>query len=103
MLIYQLNFCKNFLRNIEYEYSFLINNSLIIYKIQSHYLNLFWNYSISKYGQYKTYQLFIKLITLLNKLQSFTKLFREFFLKQNQSTQMLQRLPPLMQSILNIN
>lgn len=80
----------------------LLNDSSSVNKAQSHYITLLWNYLVYKYGEFKTTKQFAQLLRQMMKLQSYTKLHREFFRKENQSTDMLERLAPLMQSVLNI-
>ena len=80
-----------------------LNNSIMVYQNQSYYVDLIWNYFLLKYGYVKTIEKFIQIVQQINKLQFYTKYFREFFQNENQSSQLVDKLAPLMQTVLNIN
>ncbi|UJR29829.1 hypothetical protein I4U23_017372 [Adineta vaga] len=80
----------------------LLKDHLSVHRAQSHYLKLTWNYLIYKQGYYKTIRQFTQLITQITRIQSLIMQYGIFFRTQFQSTDALERFPPLMQTILNI-
>jgi len=80
-----------------------LNDQLSVNRAQFHYIRLTWNYLLYKQGERKTTKQFMKLMGEIEKLQSYTKMFRQYFHKQNQSTDVFERLAPLMQTVLNIS
>jgi hypothetical protein len=80
-----------------------LNDQLSVNRAQFHYIRLTWNYLLYKQGERKTSQQFIKLMGEIEKLQSYTKAIRKYFHTQNQSTDVLERLAPLMQTVFNIS
>jgi hypothetical protein len=80
-----------------------LNDQLSVNRAQFHYIRLTWNYLLYKQGERKTSQQFIKLMGEIEKLQSYTKTIRKYFHTQNQSTDVLERLAPLMQTVFNIS
>ncbi|CAF1163507.1 unnamed protein product [Rotaria sp. Silwood1] len=79
-----------------------LNDELAVNRAQSHYTKLTWNYLVHKQGEKKTSKQFTQILTEIERLQSFTKYFREFFLTQTKSTDTLERFAPLMQAVLNV-
>jgi hypothetical protein len=80
-----------------------LNDPLAVYRAQVHYTRLLWNYMVNKQGEMKTCKMFTQLLTIIFRIQSVTKGFREFLLFQFTSSNTVDRLEPLMQTILNIS
>ncbi|CAF1307017.1 unnamed protein product [Rotaria sordida] len=80
-----------------------LNDEIAVNRAQSHYIKLTWNYLVYKLGEKNTSKKFIQILTEIERLQSFTKYFREFFLTQTKSKDTLERFAPLIQAVLNIN
>ncbi|CAF0960324.1 unnamed protein product [Adineta ricciae] len=80
----------------------LLKENLTVFRVQSHYLTLTWNYLIYKQGYSKTIQQFTRLFTEITRIQSVISQYRQFFRSQFQSTDAVERFPPLMQAVLHI-
>ena len=100
LLLLILLFSKGLSMNENENY---LNNSKNVFQIQSYYVHLLWNYLLSKHGYIQTIRQFDQLIQQIHKLQFYTQFFREFFQRENQTTDLVQKLAPLMQTVLNIN
>jgi hypothetical protein len=80
-----------------------LKDSLAVSRAQLHYTKLLWNYMVNKQGEMKTCQQFIQLLTIIFRIQSAVKRFREILRFQFTSSNTVDRLEPLMQTILNIS
>lgn len=80
----------------------ILNDGLAVNRAQSHYTRLTWNYLIYKQGEKKTFQQFTQIMAEIERIQSFTKHYRDFFRSEIQSNDISERFAPLMQAVLNI-
>lgn len=80
-----------------------LKDSLSVYRAQSHYLKLLWNHLICHQGEQRTIHKFTHLLTRILQLQSLMTKYRDFFQEQMQSTEVIERFPPLMQAVLHIS
>lgn len=78
-------------------------DSKLVFEIQSYYVHLLWNYLLSKHDYLQTIRQFNQIVQQIHQLQFYTRDLREFFQEQDQNTDLVQRLAPLMQTVLNIN
>lgn len=82
----------------------ILNDALSVNRAQSHYTKLIWNYLLNKYGdEKKTIQQYIQIMQQIERIQLHTKYFRDYFRTQTQSEDILDRIAPLMQAVLNIS
>jgi hypothetical protein len=80
-----------------------LNDPLAIYRAQSHYTRLIWNYLVDKQGEQKTIRQFIQLLSLVFRIQSMTKYFRDFFSRaQFNLSNKADFFTPLMRTLLHI-
>jgi hypothetical protein len=80
-----------------------LNDSLAVNRAQSYYTRILWNYMINKQGERKTWKQFTHLLTIIFRIQSMTKKTREFFRVQHRTSDIMNRIAPLMQSVLHIS
>ncbi|UJR17707.1 hypothetical protein I4U23_004605 [Adineta vaga] len=80
-----------------------LNDSLAVYRLQSYYTKLLWNYLIKKQGETKTCQNFTQLLTAIFRAQSAAKKFREFLSGQATTLDTVDDIAPLMQTLLHIS
>ena len=81
----------------------LLKDSLAIFRAQSYYTELLWNYSLDKYGELKTGQKFTQLLGDIIRIQSVTERFRAFLREQFLSMDDHDALSPLLHTILHIS
>lgn len=74
-----------------------------INQAQCHYTKLFWNYSVHRHGELQAIQRFVRLLALILRIQFFSKLFRDFLRTRYMTSDMADRIAPLMQTALNIS
>ena len=80
-----------------------LKDSLAVYRAQSYYTKLLWNYMIKKQGETKTCKNFTKLLTAIFRAQSAAMRFREFLSSQVTTLDAVDDIAPLMQTILHIS
>jgi hypothetical protein len=80
-----------------------LKDSLAVHRAQSHYISLFWNYLVNKWGEVKAYKNFSQLLTIIFRMQSASKNIREFFRTQYINSNNVDKIGPLMQSVLHIS
>jgi hypothetical protein len=80
-----------------------LKDPLAVNRAQSHYTQVLWNYLVNKQGEINTYKQFTQLLTGIFRIQSAAKKIREFFRGQFTSSNILDRIAPLMQTVLNIS
>ncbi|CAF3783673.1 unnamed protein product [Rotaria sp. Silwood1] len=78
-------------------------DSLAVYRAQSYYIKLLWNYMIKKQGETKTCKHFIKLLSATFRAQSVALRFRQFLSSQVTTLDAIDDIAPLMQTILHIS
>jgi hypothetical protein len=80
-----------------------LKDPLAVNRAQFHYTRLLWNYMVNKQDEIKTCQQFTQLLTIIFRIQSAAKRFREFLRFHFTSSNTVDRIEPLMQTILNIS
>ena len=80
-----------------------LKDPLAVYRAQSYYTKLLWNYMIKKQGETKTCKDFTKLLTAIFRAQSTALRFREFLSSQMTTLDGVDDIAPLMQTILHIS
>ena len=81
----------------------LSNDPLAIYRAQSFYTDLLWKYMKKKWNEDETNQKFVRLIPIIFQVQTTSKCFRDYFRTQITTTDAINKLAPLMQSLLQIS
>jgi hypothetical protein len=80
-----------------------LKDSLAVHRAQSHYTKLFWNYLVNKWGEGQACKHFTHLLTIIFRMQSAAKNFREFFQGQFTTLNSVDKIAPLMQTVLHIS
>jgi hypothetical protein len=80
-----------------------LKDSLAVYRAQSYYTKLLWNYMIKKQGETKTCEHFTKLLTAIFRVQSAAARFRQFLSSQVTTLDAVDEIAPLMRTILHIS
>jgi hypothetical protein len=80
-----------------------LKDSLAVFQAQAHYTEILWNYLVNKQGEIEASRCFTQLLTCIFRIQSAAKVFREFFRVQLIKTDTVDRIAPLMQSVLHIS
>jgi hypothetical protein len=70
---------------------------------QSYYTKVLWNYMIDKWGEEETCKRFIQLLTVIFRMQSTAKLFRQYFRDQFTTSDTVDKIAPLIQTVLQIS
>lgn len=81
----------------------LLKDLSTVNQAQCHYTRLFWNYLVHRHGEFQAVQRFIRLLALILRIQLFAKLLREFLRSRYMTSDMADRIAPLMQAALNIS
>jgi hypothetical protein len=100
LLMIILLFCPGFSMN---EDKPLLKDSLAVNRAQSHYTTLLWNYLISNWNEVQACKYFTHLLAMIFRMQSGTKKFRDSVRRQYITSDAVNRMGPLMQSVLNIS
>ncbi|CAF1212806.1 unnamed protein product [Rotaria magnacalcarata] len=79
-----------------------LKDSLAVNRAQMHYTNLLWNYWFNKWGETQTYKFFTQLLAVIFRIQSAAKIIREFFRFQFMTSNTVDLIGPLVQSVLLI-
>jgi hypothetical protein len=80
----------------------LLKDSLAVNRAQSYYTKLLWNYSINKWDEVKACKYFIQLFSIILQIQLAIKRFRDFIRVQCKISNAVDRIAPLMQTVLDI-
>jgi len=99
LLLIILNFSQGLSMN---ENEPLLKDSLAVNRAQSYYTKLLWNYSINKWNEEQACKYFSQLFTLILQIQSIIKRFRDFIRVQCMISNTVDRIAPLMQSVLDM-
>jgi hypothetical protein len=75
---------------------------LAVNRAQCHYTRLLWNYLVCQLGEIEACRRFTQLLTLILRMQSVSKIHRIFFRDQHWASNTVDKLAPLMQSVLHI-
>jgi hypothetical protein len=79
-----------------------LKDPLTVTRAQSHYTQILWNYMVNKEGEIQACKHFTQILTGIFRLQSVTKTTRDFFRVQFMSSNIMDRIAPLMQTVLHI-
>jgi len=78
----------------------LLKDPLAITRVQSQYAQLLWNYLVSKLGDEKACRYFIRLLNMILQIQSDVQILRDFLRHQYMSSNIVDEMATLMQTIL---
>jgi hypothetical protein len=81
----------------------LLSDILTVHRAQNRYTKLLWNYLVSTFGEVQASRRFTQLTFLIIRLQSTTDIIREFFRIQSITSQTLDKMEPLMETLLLIS
>lgn len=85
------------------EHEPILTENFNVFKSQCFYLELLWNYLISKEGEFKAIKQLIKIIEQIHRVQSYTIHYRNYFQTIVPTHKALEHFAPLMQSVLDIS
>lgn len=80
-----------------------LKDPLAIIRAQSYYTRILWNYLVHQFGEIQACKQFTQLLRGIFRIQSGSQQFREYLRIQLSTTDSLDRIAPLMQSILHIS
>jgi hypothetical protein len=80
-----------------------LNDPLAVYRIQIHYTKLLWNCLVNKWDEAEATRRFTQLFFIIIRIQSAAKRSREFFRRQLMKIDTVDRIAPLMKSVLHIS
>jgi hypothetical protein len=80
----------------------LLNDSLAVHRAQCYYTKVLWNYLISKEGEVQACRHFTQLLAVIFRVQSATKASRDFFRRQLMISNTVDKIAPLMQTVMHI-
>ena len=80
-----------------------LHDPATIYRAQSHYMRLVWNYLLDKQGEPKTIRQFTQLLTAILRLQSATRQIRTTCRTDLSSRDTVDCIAPVMQTVLHIS
>ncbi len=80
----------------------LLNDSLAVHRAQCYYTKVLWNYLISKEGEVQACRHFIQLLAVIFRIQSASKVSRDFFRRQFMIPNTVDKMAPLMQAVMRI-
>lgn len=81
----------------------ILNDTLRVNRAQSHYVNLLWNYMVNKWNEIEAQKRFNQLIFNIFRTQIMSKTLREFFCGQIRTSNTIDKIAPLMQTVLHIS
>ncbi|CAF1635612.1 unnamed protein product [Adineta ricciae] len=79
-----------------------LNDSLAVSRVQSHYIRILWNYIINKKGENHVYKYFNQLLTVIFRIQKISCKARNIFRTRLITSNIVDQIAPLMQTVLNI-
>jgi hypothetical protein len=79
-----------------------LNDSLGVNRVQSYYTKILWNYLVNQFGETEACRRFIQLLTVILRMQSASKILRLFFRDECRASNTVDKVTPLMQSVLHI-
>ncbi|CAF1175641.1 unnamed protein product [Rotaria magnacalcarata] len=80
-----------------------LKDSIAVNRAQFYYTKLLWHYWLDKYGEIETHKRFAQLLKIILRIQSAAKKSREFFRFQFMTSNTVDKVEPLMQSVLHIS
>lgn len=81
----------------------LLNKSIDVYQVQSFYLKVLWNYLLTQSGPLETEKFFSNLITIILRIQSSSYKMRQYFQREYTTSDAVDQIAPLIQTVLNIS
>jgi len=72
-------------------------------RAQFYYTKVLWNYLVTKWGEIQACKHFTKLLTMIFRIQSASKKSREFFRVQFMTSDAVEEIAPIIQSVLHIS
>ena len=81
----------------------LLNDLSAVNRAQSHYTEVLWNYLVNEFGEFEACRRFTLLLTSILRLQLTAKKIRTFFRDQSATLDAVDKIAPLMQSVLHIS
>jgi hypothetical protein len=79
-----------------------LNDPLAVYRVQSYYTKLLWSYLVNESGEIEACRHFTRLLNTILRLQSSSKVIRIFFRDLYRSSNTVDKITPLMQSVLHV-
>ena len=79
-----------------------LNDPLAANRVQSYYTTLLWGYLVNETGEIEACRRFTRLLTTILRLQSASKVLRTFFRDQFRASNTVDKITPLMQSVLHV-
>jgi len=80
-----------------------LNDSLGVNRVQCYYTKILWNYFVSQFSETEACRRFTQLLNLILRMQSTSKTLRTFFGDQCARSNTVDKIAPLMHSVLNIS
>jgi hypothetical protein len=80
-----------------------LKDSLAVSRAQSHYTKILWNYMVNKEGEMEACKRFIQILNMIFGMQSDTIKIQEFLSRQLRISDTVDKITPLMQTILHIS
>jgi len=80
-----------------------LKDPLAVNRVQFHYTKLLWNYLVNKWDEVEASRHFTQLFFIIIRIQSTAKRSREFFSRQLMKTNTVDRIAPLMKTVLHIS
>lgn len=81
----------------------LLKDPAAVHRAQLHYTSVLWNYLTDQWGEAQAHRYFARLMTVIMRTQSTVKIFRDFMCAQFTKTNIVDRMAPLMQTVLNLS
>jgi len=72
-------------------------------RAQFYYTKVLWNYLVNKWGEIQACKHFTKLLTMIFRVQSMGKKFQEFFRVQYMTSDTVDQIAPIIQTVLHIS
>jgi hypothetical protein len=79
-----------------------LKDLLAVNRAQFYYTKLLWNYFVNKWGEIQACKHFTKLLAMIFRIQCITKKSREFFRVQYMTSDAVDQIAPIIQSVLHI-
>jgi hypothetical protein len=81
----------------------LLQDSLSVYRAQSFYAKILWNYMVNKQGEIKACKQFTQLLTVIFQIQFMSMTFQKFIRDQITTSNTVDKITSLMQTVLHIS
>jgi hypothetical protein len=81
----------------------LRKDSLTVHRVQSHYTRILWNYLINRWNELHAWKYFTQLLNVICRIQSASKTKLDVFRAQFTTLDNVDRIAPLMQTVLRIS